>query len=386
MSSLLSAGGFRPRPVAKSEPPDNSSTVAAAAAAVAAAQTASWTATKKKFVPSRSTSPVPGKVDPSPPPQPLREDAMNCNGAVRGDDFACVGNHGSSGRGSKDSGSPVSCGSPRDRGSLMSSQGKDTDIPKDPMRSESQIRVAISDNLKSLNQALDSFVDVQSNIRRQIKSIDTDSQDVESVLDHTRDLWKQMAISLHRDDQMFLDVLEDIKANVKMTHKGVDVVLEELLEDDETTGINLAEQAIVIVNAQNEQPQDRCVSNTELASTEIHTARSSVSKSSGSKRASGKNCLLVPGGICGFELPNSEESSIRHNSLCTLGSSKSTSTRRRRSDQPMSQSQGSYDHHHRHSHNAIQSVSANTEAETVAGRQKAERKSETRRSFALALL
>jgi len=107
--------------------------------------------------------------------------------------------------------------------------------------------------LKTLNKAVDELVDVQLKVGRCIKSMEQDSEDLETALHEVRSLWQAKAKALQRDDHLFQEVLDGIKLHVEAAHEGVELLLEDVRGELDNHEIDLAAQAMNIVNSQNEQ-------------------------------------------------------------------------------------------------------------------------------------
>lgn len=111
----------------------------------------------------------------------------------------------------------------------------------------------LGSQLKTLNKAVDELVDVQLKVSKCIKSMETDSVDLEKALNHLRSLWQDKAKALQRDDLLFQEFLEDIKLHVEAAHEGVELLLEDVRGEFDNQEIDLAAQAMNIVNSQREE-------------------------------------------------------------------------------------------------------------------------------------
>lgn len=106
--------------------------------------------------------------------------------------------------------------------------------------------------LRRLNEVIDDVVAVQLHFKKCLHDMEVDSSSLEEALHGIGSLWQKKAQELQRDEQMFQEVLEDIKLHVEAAHEDMEGIFEDVREKIDRTEIDLAAQAMYIVNSADE--------------------------------------------------------------------------------------------------------------------------------------
>jgi len=110
------------------------------------------------------------------------------------------------------------------------------------------IKMKLAKQLKSLNKAVDALVDVQSEVSQCVRSMTSDSQRFDNILEKIGKLWEEKTKVMQGEDTRMQSMLEELKGCVESAQEGVELLFEEARHDRAHDEIDLAAQAIDIVN------------------------------------------------------------------------------------------------------------------------------------------
>jgi hypothetical protein len=128
--------------------------------------------------------------------------------------------------------------------------GKDSNVVLQPTDDARRVKIKIASQLKALDKALGALADVQTTVSTCVRGMTSEGSRFTAVMDKISASWSLKSKALHNEDTMFRDILEDIKFQVEAANEAVEVVLEEVRGDLDDQEIDLATQAMDIVNAE----------------------------------------------------------------------------------------------------------------------------------------
>jgi len=111
-----------------------------------------------------------------------------------------------------------------------------------------KIKKKMAKQLKGLNKAVDGLVDVQASVSSCVRGMATELQKFDNAVEAISGMWEKKGKAVGDEDNLFQIALEELRNQIEACQEGVELIFEEVRGGQQAQEIDLATQAMDIMN------------------------------------------------------------------------------------------------------------------------------------------